>query len=149
MVSGAPLGSTPFGFGTPVAAPLPATQGPALSRYINPGSGDYEIDATVGQFASMPALRQRVLLIMNTEVGSALAMPQLGIPRPKKIDQSYVAATRAAVRKAFYRLTDVERVMRIQDIIIGKQSSGRIGLTLVYRDLSVLKPGFQVVTSTI
>jgi len=39
--------------------------------------------------------------------------------------------------------------MRIQDIIIEKQSSGRVGLTLVYRDLTVRTPGFQVVTSTI
>ena len=149
MVSGAPIGSSPFGFGTPVAAPLPATQGPALSRYINPGSGDYEIDATVGQFASMPALRQRVLLIMSTEIGSCLAMPQLGISRPRKIDQSYVASTRAAVRKAFYRLTDVERVMRIQDILVEKLTNGRVGLTLVYHDLAATKPGFQVVTSNI
>jgi len=149
MVSGAPIGSTPFGFGTPVSAPLPATQGPALSRYIDPGSGDYRIDAKTGQFASMPSLRQRVLLIMNTEIGSCVAMPQLGIPRPKKIDQSYVAATRSAVRKAFYRLTDVERVMQIQDIVIEKRSSGRVEMTLIYRDLTATSTGSQVVTSTI
>lgn len=149
MVSGAPIGSTPFGFGTPVAAPLPPTQGPALSRYIDPGSGDFYIDPFVGQFGSMPSLRQRVLLIMNTELGSSTAMPTLGVPRPKKIDQSYVATTRAAIRSACYRLTDVERVMQILDIVIDKKPGGRIAVTLVYRDLTIAQPGFQTVTSVI
>jgi hypothetical protein len=133
---------------TPVAAPAPATQGPALSRYIDPGSGDFMIDDSVGQFASMPSLRQRVLLVMNTELGSALAVPDLGIPRPKKIDETYIATTRAAVRRAFYRMTDVERIMRIESIDIERRSSGRVQVTLVYRDLSVISPTSQRVTRT-
>lgn len=149
MVSGSPVGSTPFGMSTPLAAPLPATQGPALSRYIDPGTGDYVIDDSVGQFGSMPSLRQRVLLIMTTAFGSSTAMPELGIVRPRKIDESYVAATRAAVRRAFYRLTDIERIMRIENILVDKQTGGRIALTLVYRDLSILTPTTQTVTSTI
>lgn len=149
MVSGSPIGSTPFGMGTPVAAPLPATQGPALARYIDPGTGDFVIDADVGQFASMPTLRQRVLLVMNTVLGSSTAMPDLGIPRPRKIDESYVAATRAAVRRAFYRLTDVERVMRIESIEVERTAVGRVQLTLVYRDVTVRSPTSQTVTSTV
>lgn len=149
MVSGSPIGSTPFGMGTPAAAPLPPTQGPALSRYLDPGSGDFFIDETVGQFASMPSLRQRVLLIMNTELGSSTAIPTLGIPRPRKIDQTYINTTRAAIRRAFVQLTDIERVMQIQDIKVEKQAVGRIQVTLVYRDLTIMVPGFQIVTSTI
>lgn len=149
MVSGSPIGSTPFGMGMPVAAPLPATQGPALSRYIDPGTGDFVINADVGQLASMPSLRQRVLLIMSTALGSSSAMPTLGIPRPRKIDQAYVNTTRAAIRRAFVNLTDIERVMQIQDIAVEKQTTGRIQITLVYRDLTIMMPGFQTVTSTI
>jgi len=149
MVSGSPIGSTPFGMGTPVAAPLPATQGPALARYIDPGTGDFVIDADVGQFASMPMLRQRVLLVLNTVLGSSTAMPELGVPRPRKIDESYVAATKAAVRRAFYRLTDIERVMLIEDIQVERASTGRVSLTLVYRDLTVLSPTSQIATSTV
>lgn len=149
MVSGSPVGSTPFGMATPAAAPEAATQGPALSRYIDPGTGDYIIDADVGQFGSMPSLRQRVLLVMATALGSSTALPDLGIPRPRKIDESYIVTTRAAVRKAFYRMTDVERVMQIQEILIDKQSAGRVQITLVYRDLTTRTPGFQTVTSTI
>ena len=148
MVSGAPIGSTPFGFGTPVAAPLPPTQGPALSRYIDPGSGEFYIDPFVGQFGAMPSVRQRVLLVLNTEFGSSTALPELGIQRPKKIDENFNTAMKAAVQKAFYTLTDIERVMQIQDILINKQSSGRVAITVVYRDLSILTPGFQYVTST-
>lgn len=146
MVSGSPVGSTPFGMSTPVAAPAAATQGPALSRYINPGSGDYEIDDTVGQFASMPSLRQRVLLVLNTDFGTSTALPELGINRPKKITEAFVAQTLAAVRRAFYRLTDVERVMRIEDVQIVKQTTGRVQITVVYRDLTVASPGPQTAT---
>lgn len=148
MVSGAPIGSTPFGFGTPIAAPLPPTQGPALSRFIDSNTGDYYIDPEVGQFGSMPSLRQRVLLIINTEIGSSSALPDLGIRRPKKIDESYIATTRASIRRACYRLTDIERIMQIHDIIVEKQTGGRIAITLVYKDVTA-QPGLQTVTSVI
>jgi len=148
MVSGSPVGSTPFGMATPVAAPSAATQGPALSRYINSGSGDYEINAYVGQFAEMPTLRQRVLLILNTEFGSSSALPTLGIRRPAKITESFVAETTAAVRRAFYLLTDVERVMLILDIYIQKQSSGRVAIVVEYQDLTVDNPSPQTATRT-
>lgn len=134
---------------TPIGAPPAATQGPALSRYIDPGTGDFLIDDSVGQLAAMPSLRQRVLLIMNTQLGSSTALPQLGVPRPRKIDETYIVSTRAAIRKAFYRLTDIERIMRIEDILIDKRPGGRIQVTLVYRDLTLLSPGSQTVTSVI
>ena len=149
MVSGSPVGSTPFAMAAPVAAPAAATQGPALSRYINPCSGDYQIDSYVGQLAGMPTLRQRVLLILNTEYGSSSALPTLGIRRPAKITESFVAETRAAIRQAFYRLTDVERIMQIDNIFIIKQSGGRVEITIEYRDLTVLSPTPQLATRTI
>jgi len=140
MWSGASIGSTPFGFGTPVAAPEPATKGPALSRYINPGSGEYEIDPIAGQFADMPSIRQRVLLIAKTELGSSTALPDLGIRRPKKIDQAIEARMRAEILRAFNRLTTIERVIEIKSIEIVKLSSGRLAWTMEWIDLTTFDP---------
>lgn len=148
MVSGSPVGSTPFGLGTPVAAPEPSTAGPALSRYINPGSGEYEIDAAVGQFAKMPSIRQRVLLIAKTEFGSSTALPNLGIKRPAKIDEAFEAKFRGEIRRAFKRLTDVERVIQIVDIQIEKVSMGRIAWTMSWVDLTILNPSDRAQTYT-
>src|SRR5690606_11904689 len=109
-VSGSAVGSTPFGYATPASAPDPPMKGPALSRYINPGSGDYEIDNVAGQFADMPSIRQRVLLIAKTELGSSTALPGLGIQRIRKLDEAAEARIRAAVLAAFHRLTTIEQV---------------------------------------
>lgn len=140
MVSGSPVGSTPFGLSTPVAAPEPSTAGPALSRYINPGSGEYELDVATGQFAFMPSVRQRVLLIGKTELGSSTALPELGIRRPKKIDESFRVKIEAEIRRAFKRLTDVERVIQITSIDVEKISMGRVGWTMNWIDLTAIDP---------
>lgn len=138
MVSGSPFGSTPFGLATPVAAPLPATKGPALSRYINSDTGDFELDTSTGQMRAMPALRQRVLLIAKTTWGSSAALPTLGIRRPPKMDQTFESRMRAEVRRAYRQLTDIERVMIIEGIEIQRApgAHGRAAVTLIYRDLT-------------
>lgn len=140
MVSGSPVGSAPFGLSTPVAAPEPATKGPALSRYIDPGSGEYVIDSTVGQFADMPSTRQRVLLIAKTELGSSTALPSLGIKRPAKLDSAIVARMKAEIRRAFHRLTTIERIISIKSIEVTKLSSGRLAWTMEWIDLTALDP---------
>jgi len=131
--SGSPIGSTPFGLAAPVAAPLPATDGPALSRYINPGSGDYEIDTAKGQLRRMPITRQRVLLIAHTEFGSSTARRNLGIQRPAKMDEAFDVRIRSAVRRAFRQLTDVERAITIDQIGV-KASGGRAAVLIEYAD---------------
>lgn len=132
--SGSPIGSTPFGLGTPVAAPLPATDGPALSRFIDAGSGDYEIDTSKGQFRRMPVTRQRVLLIAQTEFGSSTALRQLGIRRPKKMDQAFVQRMRAEVRRAYRQLAEVEGAITIDRIEVTKTNSGRAAILMEYTD---------------
>jgi hypothetical protein len=135
MISGAPLGLTPFGFGTPVTAPEPFTAPPALSRFINSGTGQYELDSLTGQFRGMPPLRQRVLLVATMEFGSSSALRNLGIERPTKIDNTFRARMENAVKRAYYYLTDVEKIMRIDFISINKLSSGRVSVSIEYTDV--------------
>lgn len=135
--SGAPIG-TPFGSGTPATASAPPLPPAALSRYINPGSKDYEIDPVTKQFKKMPPVRQRMLLIMATNRGSSSVLPNLGIRRPKKIDQTFDRRMRNEIRAAYRQLTDVEKVARIDDILIDPRSGGRPIITIVYTDLTTL-----------
>jgi phage baseplate assembly protein W len=137
--SGSPVGSTPFGTSTPVNAPDPPTAGPALARYINPGTGDYELDTDVGQLASMPAVRQRMMLIGLTEHGSSATLPDLGIIVPKKIDEAFENKLRVAIMRAYRQLTDKERSVRIDGISIEDSGvMGRRTITISYTDLTTL-----------
>jgi phage baseplate assembly protein W len=137
--SGSPIGSTPFGTATPVAAPLPPTDGPALARYINPGSRDYALNGTNGQLASMPAIRQRMLLALFTEKGSSSALPWLGVSMPKKIGTSFERLVHSAVRLACAQLTDIEKVVRIDGIqILDEGVQGRRYILVSYTDLTTL-----------
>jgi hypothetical protein len=132
--SGSPIGSTPFGLVTPVSAPAPATDGPALSRFINVGTGDYEIDTQRGQFRRMPITRQRVLLIAQTEFGSSSALRTLGIKRPSKMDEAFRSRIQSAFRNAYRRLTEVERAITIDRLTVTKTSLGRAHVLMEYTD---------------
>lgn len=128
------FGTAPFGIGTPVAAqPLPT--GPAGSRYIGSVSGDYQVGPG-GQLAQMPPLRQRVLLAVRTVKRSATLTPGLGIKMPTKLDGKTVVNVTNAVRSALYRLTDVERVMRVDAILVQKRPGGRVDVIVSFTDLT-------------
>ena len=134
MWSGSAIGSTPFGLSTPVAAPEPSEDGPALSRFIDVGAGDYAIDTTKGRFARMPVTRQRVLLVAHTVFGSSTARQQLGIRRPQKMDESFVRRMRAEVRRAYRQLAEVEGAITIERIDVSKTNSGRAAVLMEYTD---------------
>lgn len=125
----------PFGTGTPTtsAAPPAATAG---SRYLNPATKDYEIDASTGQLAQMPPLRQRVLIAVTTDIGSAATLTELGRIRPRKMAPTFEAEVIASIRKACRQMTDIERVMRIDAITIERGASGRYRPTLSYTDIT-------------
>lgn len=131
----ASFGAFPFGLGTPVEAAIPPTGFPG-SRYINPGSGDYEVDADSGQLAQMPGTRQRVLLALKTLKGSSSVLPEFGILLPRKIDQAIDLRVRDAVRVALSHLTDVDKVIRIESVLVSRRTTGRLAVTLAYTDLS-------------
>jgi len=136
--SGAPLGLGPFGLGTPVAAPLPATTPPAISRYINPSTGDYQQNVDTGQLQDMPPIRQRMLLMVLTRKGTSTVLPNLGITVPPKIDQTFVRKLSSAIRSAARQMTTVERSARIDNIIIEHNITGRPDVIIEFTDLTKL-----------
>lgn len=130
-----PVGTGPFGFGVPPSAAVPPT-GPAGSRYINPATRDYQQDPATGQLKQMPPLRQRVLLTLLTVAGSSAAVPTMGVTYPRKMGDDFEAQVKAAVRYGMRQMTDIERVMRIDSIVVERGFSGRGRITLSYTDLT-------------
>ena len=138
----APAGTSGAGFGVPVNASAPPS-GPAGCRYIDATTKDYAIDSTTGQMQQMPPLRQRVLIIATTVLGSATTQPNLGVRWPRKMGDTYEAQVRNALVAAFYQLTEVERVMRIDSVTVTKGRAGRSSTLLQWTDLSTNQPDQQ------
>lgn len=129
-----PLGTSPFGIGTPVAAqPLP--EGPAGSRYLDPLVGDYRV-GQLGQLGQMPPVRQRVLLALRTLRGSSTVLPGFGLVLPRKLDEKAEANVRNAVLAALRRMTDVERVLRVESVVAQKHPGGRLAVLVAFSDLT-------------
>lgn len=124
-------GTSPFGLGTPVTASVPP-DGPAGCRFLDPHTGDYAQDDDTRQLKQMPRVRQQVLLALKTEYGSSTADPTFGIKRPKKMGDSFESEMKDAVRSALRHLTDVQKVIRLDNIIVLKGSGGRSKTTVVY-----------------
>tara|TARA_R100001163_G_scaffold65402_1_gene62450 strand:+ start:340 stop:786 length:447 start_codon:yes stop_codon:yes gene_type:complete len=137
------LSNSPFGVGTPILAPLPADQqDQKFSRYIDPNTGDYEVYSKTGALAQMPGVRQRVLLIAKTLRGSSSVLPNMGIKLPGKIDEAFVSTVRNSIKEAFREMTDVEKSLRIDGILVNKLTTGRISVVIAYTDLTV--PDFEL-----
>ncbi len=129
-----PAGLGPFGLGTPAQGAEPPS-GPAGSRYLNPITRDYQVDEETGQFAQMPAVRQRVLIIVLTLKNSS-AVKGLGVRLPPRMDETFESAVKAEITLALRQLTDVERVARLEDVKVDRGRSGRARITVVYTDLT-------------
>lgn len=134
-----------MGFGTSTAGLVPAglydeTEPAAppkpteFSRFVGT-DGRYLIDATSGNFARMPRLKQRIVLAVSTLLGSSTVLPEWGLSIPKKMGQTFDAQVAVAIRKALRRLTDVERLMLITEIRV-ERDTWRARATVVYTDLS-------------
>ena len=136
----APLGTTPLGHPAIVPGDPAPTGKSALCRFIHSGKRDYEIDTTTGHFKAMPVVRQRMLLVMLTTFGSSTVLRTMGIRRPKKMGDGFERLMQLRVREAYRQMTDVERVVKIDDIIVGKHSTGRATVMIPYTDLTTGKP---------
>jgi len=132
--TGAPLG-TPLGAGIPISASIPATD-TALSRYIDPNTGEYAIDSTTGVYQTMPSTRQRVMLALITELGSVSIDREFGYLRPRKIGARFEQQVKDSVRSALLQLTDIEKIVRIDNITIDRTGQSRAEVTVKYTDLS-------------
>lgn len=128
-----PMGLFAYGSGTP----LPADQlsdNVTNARYISVNNGDF-LALDDGSLADMPPIRQRVILALATEKGSAAGLEWLGITLPKKIDAAFETAARNAVRLALYQLLEVEKVIRLDAVIVEKLTQGRVVLNVSYTQL--------------
>lgn len=129
------FGTGPAGIYEP-ATVVPIPIGATGSRYINPNTGDYQIDKKTGHMAQMPKTRQRVLLALSTLKSSATAVPAFGFRPPRKIGSSFDAEMKFAVRSALKHLTiEQSPVIQIQEIIVKRTGASRSEVTVVYIDL--------------
>jgi phage baseplate assembly protein W len=129
-----PAGVFPFGYGAPVSAAEPP-DGPSGRPFLN-ASGDYEQDPDTRQLKQMPSLRQRVLIRVKTMRGSSSVLPLFGIQVPDKMGAGFERKLEFSIRQAFRVETDIERIMRIEQVIVRKVSSGRAEATIIYTDLT-------------
>ena len=134
------IGQTPFGYGDPteVSAPIDNLQADT-ARYLNPLTKDWQIDSDTGEYARMPAIRQRVLLALTTIKGSAMGLPDFGVELPKVMDAAFDRRVAASVRLALYQLSDVEKVIRIDGVEV-ERTTIRATVTVSYTDLTTGQP---------
>lgn len=133
------LGTGPMGFGDPNEADDPPPEAVYLSNWVSPASKQYEIDPDTGALAEVPPIRGRVIYCMTQVLGSSALLPDDGIEYPKRVDETFDTKVRNAVRTALRQLTDVEKVIRIEAIVV--QERGRRSRGLVqYTDLTTGLP---------
>lgn len=130
-----PMGTSPFGLGTPVAR-APEVTGNWGTRWVNPDSRDFEIDSATNQYKQMPEMRQRVYFALVESFGSSTVRPKDGLKRPEKMGTGFERLQEAEVRAALHHLTDVERVIRIDAIIVERVNSQRAHTTVQWTDLT-------------
>jgi hypothetical protein len=113
----------------------------AGSRYLNPATGDYQIDPTTEHFAQMPKTRQRVLLALLTRRNSS-AVDNFGKRAAKRMGETFEVEERAHVAEALHHLTEVEKVIRVNRVDVERGTGGRARTTVHYTDLVSGEPDF-------
>ncbi len=145
MPISAPVGSQPFGVGTPLVITVPPkAERTRLSRFIDPFSGDYAIDEDTGHQQQMPPVRQRWLLLLRERLGSSTVRPLDGIQLPKIIDEQFDRRVIATIRGslAVQQMTQVEKVSTLDDVQVDrKETGGRVRILISYTDLSTNESG--------
>lgn len=111
-----PLGYAPFGMPAITAAPIPPPPNKILSRYINPKTKDYQVGPT-GELATMPVVRQKMLIALTTVKDSSTTLPEFGNNPPVKIDENYALAMADSVRVATKHIIDAQEA-RIDSVNI-------------------------------
>ena len=145
--SGAPLGETPLGFGEFTEAPTPPTVPSSFVRYINPATGDFEIDPNTGHLQQMPAVRQRVLIALTARRGSSTTLTELGIQWGGTLDRTAEYRLRAAVTQALADLIAEPAIFRLDSIDFERTSLGRARVTVNYTDKTQRAPTTPFVTT--
>jgi len=129
------IGSAPFGVGTPATAVAPPTGKPTGAAFISGLGRDYEIDGDTTELKRMPVLRQRVRNALAQSFGSSTTRPTDGLRWPKRGGLQAPQKIDIAVRTALRYLTDVEKVLRV-DQVLSDLTGVRPLVTILYTDLS-------------
>ncbi len=126
------IGSTPFGFGTPVEAPEPADLSDR-ARFVDPATKSYSL-ASDGEYQRMPLVRQKVILALTTNKGSSSVLPEFGLKLERKIDDSFVQRQEQNVRDALAHIPVNE--MTLTGVLVELvPPTGRSRITVSYNDL--------------
>jgi hypothetical protein len=136
-----PMGSTPFGFGSPATAPV-ATRAVLVQDDGTPGecaristtTGDYVLDGA-GNKVGWSGLEQRVYLALRTELGSS-AVPSLGIELPSGVIRDDAPARiRNAVAAALGDLIGANLVALVE-VLVSRPGPSALGVEVRWRALS-------------
>jgi phage baseplate assembly protein W len=134
MSIGSPIGSTPFGVGTPAVSQAPPETHLRNAAFIDYRERDYVFDSE-GELERMPVTRQRVLLALATRRGSSSIMPEFGLALPARIDSSFNERAQQAVLDALSHL--VGTAIEIEEIRVDVgYPVGRVKITVSYTDLT-------------
>jgi hypothetical protein len=128
-----PVGSTPFGFGTPATATAPPEDPPDLAQFIEPREKQNTL-ASDGEYQRMPIVRHKVLLALTTTLGSSAAVPTLGMKLERKMDDSFEQRQEQNVRDALAHIPANE--MTLNSVVVRRVApTGRSEITVGYDDL--------------
>lgn len=134
-LGGSPIGSTPFGAGTPVEAAAPPEAPLQDARFLNVDTKDYEAGVD-GEYKAMPSVRQRMLIALGTTLGSAAALQEAGIKLPSRIDERFPQRSEQAIRRAVSFMVQAGEV-RIDSVrLVDSGVIGRSEHVVSYTDLT-------------
>ncbi len=139
-LGGSPIGSTPFGAGTPLEAIVPPEAPMQGSRFINPDTKDHEVGDD-GEYKAMPTVRQRAVIALGTTLGSSASLTEHGIRLPDRIDERYPQRSAQAIRRALDFMVKAGE-MRIDAItLLDAEVTGRSEHRVSYTDLTTGNTG--------
>lgn len=134
-LGGAPIGSTPFGAGTPIAAVAPPEAPLQDARFINPVTKDYEA-GTDGEYLAMPSVRQRMVMALGTTLGSAACLQESGLRLPNRIDERFPQRSEQAIRRAVDFMVKAGEVRVDAVTLAASEFTGRTEHLVSFTDLT-------------
>lgn len=134
-LGGTPIGSTPFGAGTPIAAVAPPEAPLQDARFLDPITKDYEAGAD-GEYLAMPSVRQRMVLALGTTLGSAAGLEGAGIRLPDRIDERFPQRSEQSIRRAVSFMVTAGEVRIDGVVLLPSDFTGRTEHLVSFTDLT-------------
>lgn len=131
----APAGFFALGFGQDEEILGPPEDPIVGATFINPRTRDY-VAQDDGSYQRMPVMRHRVLMLLMTELGSAVNVDNqeaIGLRLPQKITPSFQQEVDQAVRAALLPIGNEIRIDAVTTIVL---PTGKVDITVSYTDLT-------------